>query len=203
VDFQLLEIANGSNFQNYEITRGDWFSLLNQGERIVASANSDSHGTRALVAIPQNYVKLPGPYSEEKFLAAVAGGHMMGTTGPWLDVLALGADNRPIEIGATVMGGVFELQIAVEAATWVDVDTLTIYLNGEAYHQQSIRPGSRVKLPMNLAKDSYVVAQVTGQPDGLYQMVAPGFTPFAFSNPIFIDADADGAWAAPGMPLKR
>ena len=28
----------------------------------------------------------------------------------------------------------------------------------------------------------------------------PGFSPFAFTNPIFVDADEDGQWTAPGLP---
>ena len=42
--------------------------------------------------------------------------------------------------------------------------------------------------------------EVEGPAEGIYAEVAPGHTPFAFSNPIFVDADQDGEWTAPGLP---
>jgi len=33
-------------------------------------------------------------------------------------------------------------------------------------------------------------------------VVAPGFIPTAFTNPIWVDADADGRFAAPGLPPR-
>jgi hypothetical protein len=41
---------------------------------------------------------------------------------------------------------------------------------------------------------------VEGPARGLYAELLPGFTPFAFTNPIFVDADRDGRWSAPGLP---
>ena len=41
--------------------------------------------------------------------------------------------------------------------------------------------------------------EVEGSAEGIYAELYPGFTPFAFTNPIFVDADGDGAWSAPGF----
>jgi hypothetical protein len=38
------------------------------------------------------------------------------------------------------------------------------------------------------------MVEVTGVAGALYRSVAPGFKPYAFSNPVFIDADEDGDW---------
>ena len=58
-------------------------------------------------------------------------------------------------------------------------------------------------VPLEFASDSFVTVEVQGDPlgedAGRYRAVAPGFTPLAFSNPIFVDADGDGAWTAPGL----
>ena len=34
---------------------------------------------------------------------------------------------------------------------------------------------------------------------GPYQIVAPGFIPAAYTNPIYVDANADGVWTPPGL----
>ena len=40
--------------------------------------------------------------------------------------------------------------------------------------------------------------------DGIYtRVVAPGFVVDAFSNPIFVDVDGNGAFDAPGLPEPR
>ena len=47
-----------------------------------------------------------------------------------------------------------------------------------------------------------MTVEVEGQaaPYSIYAQVAPGFTPFAFTNAIFVDANEDGRWEAPGLP---
>ena len=42
--------------------------------------------------------------------------------------------------------------------------------------------------------------EVEGEENETFAAVSPGFRPFAFTNPIFVDADADGEWTAPGLP---
>ncbi|MEH6570210.1 MAG: CehA/McbA family metallohydrolase [Halioglobus sp.] len=186
LDFNLLEVANGNGYEAYEITRADWFSLLNQGEKIFASANSDTHGTGQLSAMPQNYVKLAGDYSESGFIAAIREGQLFGTTGPLLDVYATNVGGETTGPGQTVHTRSFNLHIKVHAASWVPVEQLTIYFNGSIYHQQSITRGDQLAIPITADTDGFVVVEVTGKADQLYATVAPGFTPFAFTNPIFI-----------------
>ena len=43
LDLHGIELMNGSNLMRYRRVRADWLSLLLQGERITANANSDSH----------------------------------------------------------------------------------------------------------------------------------------------------------------
>ncbi len=37
------------------------------------------------------------------------------------------------------------------------------------------------------------------EPGSVYARLAPGFTPFAFTNPIRVDAQGDGRWEPPGL----
>ena len=45
-----------------------------------------------------------------------------------------------------------------------------------------------------------MIVEVEGAPDATWSAVAPRFVPFAVANPIFVDADGDGAWTPPGLP---
>ena len=53
---------------------------------------------------------------------------------------------------------------------------------------------------MRFEADSFVTVEIEGRPGRVYSALAPGFAPFAFTNPIFVDADGDGQWTAPGLP---
>ena len=56
-----------------------------------------------------------------------------------------------------------------------------------------------VEIPIKTDRDAFVFVEVEGRPDALYAATLPGFTPLAFANPIYIDADANGAWTPPGL----
>jgi hypothetical protein len=58
LDFDAMELMIGAHHEIYEPLREDWFSLLRQGERITATANSDSHFLSWVVASPRNYVRV-------------------------------------------------------------------------------------------------------------------------------------------------
>ena len=189
LDFDLMEIANGSDYQAYEVMKLDWFSLLDQGEKIFGSANSDSHGRSQLVAIPQNFVRASLPFDEGQFIESVRSGALFGTTGPFLEVHATGPNLPRVEPGGTVSTRKFTLSIHVTAASWVPIENLSIYINGVVHHQQKISRGETVNLPVNMEQDGYILVEVNGAADYLYSVIAPNFTPFAFSNPIFVETE--------------
>ena len=88
---------------------------------------------------------------------------------------------------------------ASSAAPWVPVSSIRVYVNGEQVFAQTIRSGQEKEFPIRFQQDSFVTVEVEGVPDGIYAQILPGFTPFAFSNPIFVDADSDGIWNEPGL----
>jgi hypothetical protein len=89
--------------------------------------------------------------------------------------------------------------LTVTAASWVPVDRLKLYINGKFDRSLPIAVNDRLEIPLSFKRDSYVVVEVIAEPGELYQKLAPGFKPFAFSNPVFIDADNDGHWQPPGL----
>jgi len=198
LDFHAMELLNGSSMLRYRLTRADWLSLLLQGEFRTATANSDTHNSRETIALPRNLVALSRtrPFDQTRFLHALRKGRVCGTTGPLLDVDLDGAG--PGE-RSTAPGG--ELRIGVRAAPWVPVARARVFVNGDRVAERRIAPGEELRIPLTFARDAFVFVEVDGEPGELYRQVAPGFTPFAFCNPIFVDADGDGTWTPPGLPV--
>jgi hypothetical protein len=204
LDFDALELMNGVNgpdLSEYRVLRADWLSLLLQGEVRTATSNSDSHSLGRLVAIPASFVRVPDDrparLDEAAFTRAVLDGELVGSTGPFVSVRL--AEAGP---GSTVQTRAAELSVSVEAAGWVPVSELRVYVNGVLADARPIASGGSARIPLAFERDAFVTVEVegdaTGEPGEVYRIVAPGMVPFAFTNPIFVDVDGDG-WDAPGL----
>jgi hypothetical protein len=201
LDFDVIELLNGERLAGYRLVRADWLSLLLQGEFRAATANSDSHGARQLVALPRTYVRVaddrPAALDAPALLAAVRAGRSTGSTGPFLEAELGGAGP-----GERFAGASGELRVRVHAAPWVPVSRARVYVNGALAAGGAIHAGEEARYALAFAGDAFVTVEVEGDAGDVYSAVAPGFTPFAFTNPIFVDADGDGAWTAPGLPAE-
>jgi len=197
IDFDAIELYNGKRIETYRVVREDWFSLLRQGFRSTGTANSDTHRLGAVASVPRNYVRVPdddvADFLPGPFLASTRRGALCGTTGPILEV-RLG-DRIP---GETFVGTRGELSVEIKLAPWVSVSRLHIYLDGALYKEIPISGAGVTRLPMEFDADAFVVVETEGPASGLYEVVLPGFTPLAYCNPIYVDADGDGRWTPPG-----
>jgi len=201
IDFDAMEILNGTH--NYSPTRRralltDWFALLNQGINISGTANSDSHNKSQQVALPRNMVAITNDsilgFSQTDFVSAIHKGDMYGTTGPLLQ-LQLGQAG----MGDTYRGASGTLQGQALSAPWVAAEELRVRVNGKVVHRQSLGGDGAFSVPLKFSQDSHVIIEVEGAPGPEYQRLYPGQRPYAFSNPIFVDADNDMAWQPPGL----
>ncbi len=207
IDFDVIELLNGPSMDNYRLTRAAWFSLILQGELRPGTANSDSHDLRTVVALPRNYVAVAEPsaspgseasaFDTAGFIAAVRGGRLYGSTGPLLDV-RLGAAGP----GETTADPRADLRVEVRHAEWVPVEQIRVFVDGELRHRATVPAHGPLILSLRFEHDSFVTVEVEGHaaPDSVYGLIAPGFTPFAFTNPIFVDADGVPGWTPPGLP---
>lgn len=199
LDFDAIELMNGAPMSYYRAVRADWFSLLLQGELRTATANSDTHVVEEIAALPRTYVRMadddPGAFDEAELVAALRAARAWGSTGPILDA-RLG-EAGPGERHAGASG---RLRVEVRAAAWVPVSQLRVYVNGALADAREIAPGGSAELALRFDADAFVTVEVEGEPGEIYAAVAPGYTPFAFTNPIFVDADGDGRWTPPGLP---
>jgi hypothetical protein len=199
VDFSGIEVLNGKRFDRYRLVRADWLSLLLQGERRTATANSDSHSRGEIVGVPRNYVALANDevasFDEGALLASLRAGRSFGTSGPL--VFARLGDAGP---GEMFSGGEGSLSVEVRAAPWVPVREVRVYVNSVLEARRPIAAGARASFPLRFPRDSFVFVEVDGPAEGAYAEVLPGTHPFAFTNAILVDADRDGTWQAPGLP---
>jgi hypothetical protein len=200
LDFDAIELLNGPSLDRYRRLRDDWFSLLRQGVVRTATANSDSHRAGEVAAAPRNLVRIetdePSQFSEAAFVRAVRAGRVVGTTGPIVDARVGDAG-----IGELYAGREGAIRVDVHAAPWVPVAKVRAYVNGRLAHETEASQGMTVWFPHTWDRDAFVTVEVEGEPDAIFAARLPGFTPFAFTNPIFVDADGDTRWTPPD-PLE-
>lgn len=200
IDFDTLELLNGQDMSAYELVRQDWFSLLSQGYRKTATADSDSHRSGEIVALPRNYVHIGNAHDTIQSLdtlamtKAVLRGDVFGTTGPILYIRLRGSNAENKEMGEMFSGNQGVLIMTVHAANWIPVNQLAVFINGKLFKKMTITKPGTYELPLFFDKDGFVTVEVEGKSSHDYDAVYPGIKPFAFSNPIFIDSNSDGFW---------
>tara|TARA_R110000823_G_scaffold47903_7_gene121803 strand:- start:5129 stop:7756 length:2628 start_codon:yes stop_codon:yes gene_type:complete len=191
IDFDAIELLNGTDMPLYEQVREDWFALLKAGVYKVATANSDSHKSHHIVAYPRNMLVMqeddPATVSSGQIMRAVRAGQLYGSTGPLLQ----------IDVDGTGPGGIHRgtsgtLSVRVDSAPWVEVDTLRIWLNGALYKTLPVERGVPVAETLQIAGDGFVFVEALGPASAIYQAIVPGAIPFAFANPVLLDAQGDG-----------
>jgi hypothetical protein len=207
LDFDAIEVMNGESWPQYLAMRADWYALLRQGVRRTGTANSDSHAAAELVAYPRNYVFV-GPEGDDpqRFDAAIRAGRSFGTNGP--RVRALRVNGGGIGDLVRAENGRIRVEYEVDGAGFVPIDEVRVLVNGEVVHAGPERSGT---VELHLARDGFVTLEA-GAPlgadpalwirahPGLYtEAIAPGFVAQAFSNPVFVDADGNGKFDAPGL----
>lgn len=181
----------------------DWFAMLDDGHRVTALGNSDSHGlVENRVGYPRNWLRLPvdapADVTDAMLGEAVRKGRVVASTGPYLRMRVGGA-----EIGETIAnaGGKVTVEIEVDAPDWIAVDQLRIFVNGDVVHEQAVTTGQRprlatsVEVTVPLGADSYVVA-IASSATSLPADVTgrPGIRPMAIANPVYVDGNGDGTW---------
>ena len=95
-------------------------------------------------------------------------------------------------------------RVTALAAPWVPVEELRLVVDG---HIVARGPADE-PLSWDRAgdEDYWILAEAGWPPElalpadfGDYSVVAPGYVPIGFTSPVFVDADGDGTWTAPGL----
>lgn len=188
-----------------------WLQLLNQGIRVPGVVNTDAHynfhGSGGL----RNYIKSPtDDPAQVKTLDIVhesEKGHIVVTTGPFMEVKLRTADGQAIPGDEVRASDVMTLSVRVQCPNWFDIDRVQVLLNGRPDPKLNFtRAGAldrftdtRVKfdqrITLTLAADTHIIVVAIGEHSTLGPVMGPNvgkMQPVAVSNPIYIDVDGDG-----------
>ncbi len=142
LDFDVLEVGNGTDIPNYLATRRDWFSLLNQADFgtipfIPATGVSDSHRiTLESAGYFRSYVGRsgdnPATLNPTLFNTNIKAGVVMATTGPFIEFSVEESGGSRAGIGQTIAPSNpnVTLSIRVQATNWIPVEEVRVYANG-------------------------------------------------------------------------
>lgn len=211
--FDAMELVNATNeHEDPELLLADWFALLNRGERILAAGSSDSHTVGDPVGQGRTYVASPGDDPRDLDVDALCDALLAGrasvSLGLFADVRVAGRAHAGDLL--PVAGGELPVELRVAAPGWVQPREARLYLDGGLVAVAPL-PGSEgrptdLRLPLRVtppAHDAWLVAVVVGDGvEGPWWRTLNPYT-FAATNPVWLDADGDGASSAPRVTAGR
>lgn len=194
----LVEVFNDSSWLGSRSrTVVDWLSFLDNGRRVFAVGSSDSHRlSSSPVGYPRTCLELgtddPGALTDDMVRDATAGGHSTIYGGVYVTarVGEAGPGDDATGVAATV-----EVQVTLQAPSWIDVDWIDVVVDGETVETIAVLPGDadpldptiRFDAPLTVnvaATGSYVIIAAWGERN--LDPVHPGRQPFGVTNPIFL-----------------
>jgi hypothetical protein len=194
----------------------NWLQLLNQGYRLPGVVNTDAHynfhGSGFLRIYLESETDNPAKVETLDMVHAAEHGHIIMTSGPYLEVLVVGEEAGEKRNGTagddlSIPGGKATLKVRVQCPNWFDIDRVQVFLNGQPEPSlnftRSTTPerftGGTVKfdqeLPLALTGDTHVIVAAAAEKSTLGPVMGGEHAkdmPIAVSNPIYIDVDGGG-----------
>jgi hypothetical protein len=216
-DFDAIEVWNGYELgarDALERNLRDFLDILARGKRVSATGSSDSHQVlHHAPGYPRTMVLVGAEAAEDPraVVAAIKRGASYVTTGPFLQ-LTVNGEGPGNEVHAR--DGNFSVSLEVRAASWVPTSRVALYVGKERAYTftiprppQADQPGippnpvrfALHDLPIHVTADSFVTARVEADASIAHYLGQGDALAFAFSNPVFLDADGDGRtpWSRP------
>ncbi|MBX3251706.1 MAG: CehA/McbA family metallohydrolase, partial [Myxococcales bacterium] len=192
--FGAIEVFNDANFEQSMNIVNDWFSFLRTGRRVWGVGSSDSHNLMrgSPVGYPRTCLHL-GVDDPETLRAgggenavrdATANGRFTISGGVYVDAEARGG----VGPGQEVTGAMATetVRVRVQAASWVDVDVLEVWIDGalaETITLDETTDVVRFDDDIDITGGSWVLFHAKGDSD--LAPVFPGRRPFGLTQPIF------------------
>ncbi len=186
-----------------------WMATLQLGRGATAVGNSDSHRVaHNPPGWPRTYVRVPDDHPAQVTTPMVEGGLRAGdaslTSGPFLRFTVNG--QRP---GSVARGDQVSVSVELQAPSFVPVDEVRIIANRRIVRRLpvTVRPVLGVVrqswvVPVSLSRDAWIVARTVARAplhDGLVGAPLLPMASLALVNPVYVDADGDGRYQAPGI----
>ena len=185
--FDAIEVLNDGE-------HGEFFALyldlISRGYSTVPTGVSDAHGYRNGVGENLTWLPVgldsPADLTDAALVAAMRAGGTCASRGPFLDVRVDG-DWAP---GTTVTGSP-ALDVAITAASFVQVDTLVLLENGVEVDRVATSTGTSFELDPSVDAHYVVVASGSTPMAPVYDQ-----TPWAMCAAVKVDVAGDG-WTPP------
>jgi hypothetical protein len=196
--FTLVEFFNNAGWQSNRATQvEDWIGLLRAGRKIFSTGSSDSHVmSSSPVGYPRTCIALgtddPRQLTANLVRDQLAAGHSIVSGGIYVSAKLGSATSGDTVTGA---GSPMNVDVTVQAATWVDVDTIEVIVDGVtvdtipvmANDADPSNPVIRWKgaIPIQVqATGGFVIIAAYGGTN--LAPVHPNKKPFGVANPIFV-----------------
>lgn len=217
--FDAMEVLNSSAQQSdFMRLYYDWFALLNHGYRVVAVGSSDSHDVnRHIVGQGRTYIAYRRDHQPSKIAVDEACRNLLqGRALVSLGLLTQMTVDDRFGVGdlAAVREKEIRVTVRVQAPSWIRADRVALFANGIEIRAVQVplsdRAGEKVKVTWAIPRpthDLYLIAIASGPGvTAAYWPVTPPYQPtspvwvprmIGSTNPIWVDADGDGAYTAP------
>ena len=206
LDFDGLEIPGLGRERERDQLLEDWYALLRRGKKITATGSSDTHSVRLHPGgWPRTYV-CANPdkvraFQTSRFRDSLKTGCATISAGPFLTIRS---DTTEMGGVARARRGRFNLQVELQAAPWIQTNSLEIIVDGKVEVKKELESKKverfKKRLRLRCQTDCFVLAKVSGTKSlrpviEVKEGLVP--KPFAVTNPIFVDADGDGKYTRP------
>lgn len=215
-DFDAIEVVTSAAMQSdIMLLYRDWFALLNHGFRVAAIGASDTHHvSEFILGQSRTYVAARTTAPAEIDLDEVWESFRAGRLLVSLGLLTYIKVDERFEVGdlATGLGPTFQVAVEVRGPSWVTADRVELFANGIKIRERVIASTEKVEKTRIVwtvprpRHDVHLVAIASGpgvtapywEIPRPYQATSKVFTPrvIGSTNPIWIDADADGRFSS-------
>jgi len=191
----------------------EWLELLRLGYRLPGVIGSGTftnyHGSGGVRCYVKSPTDDPAKVQPLDVVREVRKGHVIMTTGPFLDVaLRCRAGGKEVvgipgdDVAST--DGKATLEVGVRCPNWIQVDTVEVLLSGrpsdpplrfERKKSEADQKEWREQIPLALKQDAFVIVVASGQGTNLRGPKGPEDavqTHVAVSNPIYVDVGGNG-----------
>ncbi len=189
-DFDAMEVINDND---HDEAFPAYLDMTARGLTPTPVGVSDSHGYRSGVGESVTFLHTDGAAVTDAVLTEAMGRQAtVVSTGPYLEVTADGQ-----WAPGTTLTGEVELEVAVWSASWIPVDRLVVYIDGERVEELPVtgEAPERLRTTLSLAPDEDAVVVLVAESDSRSHTVYDN-QPWAMAAAIRIDVDGDG-WQAP------
>ena len=210
--FDGMELANSCSLISdpLQLFR-DWFAVLNYGENIKAVGSSDSHTVGQAVGQGRTYLRSstdnPAKINIDEACQNFLAGQSSISLGIFADALV---ENRfaPGTI-VPVRNAQVQIKFRVAAPSWVSPRRALVFLNGVMVVERAIasREGKPLDEQLEFSipapkHDTHLVCVALGE--GVKEPFWPTEENYTLAaiNPVFLDADNDGAYSSPRETAK-